>query len=52
MICACIISDSLFFRSPTTTKEDKTILEEVKHIAQIDNIENFALELFNAKSDL
>ena len=51
-IIAWIISDSLFFRSPTTTEEDKQAVEQLNKIAQIDNIENFAVEMFNAKSDL
>lgn len=52
LIISAIISDTLFFRSPTTTSEDKKIVEELNKIAQIENLENFSLEMFNAKSDL
>ncbi len=47
-----IISDSLLFRSATTTKEDIDLAEELKEISNIKNIEEFAMEMFNAKSDL
>ena len=47
-----IISDSLLFRSATTTKEDIEIAEELKKISDIENVEEFAMEMFNAKSDL
>jgi len=47
-----IISDSLLFRSATTTKEDIKLAEELKEISSIENIEEFAMEMFNAKSDL
>ena len=46
------ISDTLFFRSPTTTEQDKTIVSKLNEIAQIENLENYSLDLFNAKSDL
>lgn len=47
-----IVSDTLYFRSPTTTALDKQIVEELKNIAQIDDVENFALQMFLEKSDL
>lgn len=47
-----IISDSLMFRSATTTKEDVKIAEELKKISNIEDIEKYAMEMFNAKSDL
>ena len=47
-----IISDSLFFKSPTTTDEDIKICEELKWIAWIKDLEKFAYEMFDAKSDL
>jgi manganese-dependent inorganic pyrophosphatase len=52
MLIAAILSDSLFFRSPTTTKEDIKIVEELNDIAEIENIEEFAKNMFAAKSDL
>ena len=52
MMLACILSDSLLFRSATTTKEDTILAEELKQIAKIDDLEEFAMPMFNAKSDL
>lgn len=47
-----ILSDTLHFRSPTTTDFDKRIVAELNKIAQIHNIEEFAMQMFAAKSDL
>lgn len=47
-----IISDTLYFRSPTTTQYDKDIFQELNEIAQIGDTEQFSLDMFAAKSDL
>lgn len=52
MILAWILSDSLLFRSATTTKEDTIIAEELKTITWISDFYSFAMPMFNAKSDL
>lgn len=52
MILAWILSDSLLFKSATTTKEDVIIAEELKSITWITDLETFAMPMFNAKSDL
>lgn len=52
LIISAILSDSLHFRSPTTQDEDKFIVEELNEIAKIPNIEEYAMEMFKAKSDL
>lgn len=52
MMLSCIISDSLLFRSATTTKEDTILAQELEKISSIDDIEKYAMEIFNAKSDL
>lgn len=52
LLISGIISDTLFFRSPTCTEEDKEIVEELNKIALIDNLEEYSLEMFRAKSDL
>ncbi len=52
LLIAGIISDTLFFRSPTTTQTDKDLVEKLNEIAQIKDLEKFSLEMFNAKSDL
>lgn len=52
MILAWVLSDSLLFKSATTTKEDIQIAEELKELTWIWNLEDFAMPMFNAKSDL
>jgi len=52
MMLACILSDSLLFRSATTTKEDTILAEELKEITWITDFEAFAMPMFNAKSNL
>lgn len=47
-----IISDTLYFRSPTTTPYDKFIFSELEKIADFDDPEHISLEMFAAKSDL
>lgn len=47
-----ILSDTLHFRSPTTTEFDKQIVQELSIIAEVDDIEWFAMQMFAAKSDL
>lgn len=52
LLIAGIISDTLFFRSPTTTQIDKDLVEKLNEIAQIEDLEKFSLDMFDAKSDL
>jgi len=52
MMLACIMSDSLFWKSPTTTDEDKAIAHELQKITGIESLEEFAMSMFHAKSDL
>jgi manganese-dependent inorganic pyrophosphatase len=52
LMLSCILSDSLLFRSATTTKEDIILAEELKEISSIKNAEDFAMKMFDAKSDL
>ncbi|MBU1557491.1 manganese-dependent inorganic pyrophosphatase [Patescibacteria group bacterium] len=52
LLIAGIISDTLFFRSPTTTQTDRDLVEKLNEIAQIEDLEKFSLEMFSAKSDL
>lgn len=47
----CILSDTLEFRSPTTTDHDRTVAEKLA--ADLDvSIPDFAAEMFAAKSDV
>lgn len=52
IMLACIISDTLLFRSPTTTLEDREIAAKLQEISWIQDIEVFAMEMFTAKSNL
>jgi len=52
MMLACIMSDSLLWKSPTTTQKDKEIAGELQTIAEIESLEDFAMPMFDAKSDL
>ncbi|WP_299865476.1 manganese-dependent inorganic pyrophosphatase [uncultured Roseobacter sp.] len=48
---SCILSDTLEFRSPTTTNEDKAIAWELAENLGVD-IKAYAAEMFAAKSDV
>ncbi len=48
---SCILSDTLEFRSPTTTQEDRAIAEDLAKDLGID-IPEYAAEMFAAKSDV
>lgn len=52
MILAGILSDSLAFRSPTTTEEDREIAEYLAEDLGIADIQSYAKAMFDAKSDL
>ncbi len=51
LLCAAIISDTLMFRSPTCTQQDKIAASALALIADI-KIEEFAKEMFKAGSNL
>ena len=51
IMLSCIISDTLMFRSPTTTPHDKDIAEKLAQKLGIE-IEKYADEMFKAKSDM
>jgi manganese-dependent inorganic pyrophosphatase len=48
---SCILSDTLEFRSPTTTPHDRHVAEKLARALGI-NIPDYAAELFAAKSDV
>lgn len=48
---SCILSDTLEFRSPTTTAHDREVAEDLAHQLGI-SIPDYAAELFAAKSDV
>jgi len=51
ILCAAIISDTIKFKSPTSTSVDSFVAEKLAQIAGID-IEEFALKMFKAGSTL
>ncbi len=51
ILLAAILSDTVIFKSPTTTEKDKQIAEKLNEIAGLD-IEKFGMEVKSAKSDI
>lgn len=51
MMLSCILSDTLAFRSPTTTPHDKDVAEKLAAALSI-NLMAYANEMFAAKSDV
>lgn len=51
LVLSCILSDTLAFRSPTTTPHDKDVAEKLAAALDID-IDSYASEMFAAKSDV
>ncbi|NPE27203.1 manganese-dependent inorganic pyrophosphatase [Methanococcoides sp. SA1] len=51
MLCA-ILSDTVIFRSPTTTEEDKKVVEELAEICGVEDVESLGMEMFKVKSEV
>ncbi|MFT7507005.1 MAG: manganese-dependent inorganic pyrophosphatase [Acidimicrobiales bacterium] len=51
LMLSCILSDTLEFRSPTTTPHDKDVAEKLATTLEID-LSSYASEMFAAKSDV
>ena len=51
LMLSCILSDTLEFRSPTTTEQDKALAEELAADLGLD-LSAYASEIFEAKSDV
>lgn len=51
LMLSCILSDTLEFRSPTTTPHDKDVAEKLATTLGV-NIATYAAEMFAAKSDV
>ena len=51
LMLSAIISDTLLFKSPTTTDQDKAIGEKLAEIAQVD-IQSYGIEFLKAGADL
>lgn len=52
LLCGAIISDTLLFKSPTCTEQDKVICSKLAEIAGISSLEDFAKEMFKAGTSL
>ena len=52
LLCGAIISDTLLFKSPTCTEQDKIICRKLAEIAGIPSIEDFAKAMFKAGTSL
>ena len=52
LLMAAIISDTLLFRSPTCTDQDRTAAESLAELAGIEDIQAYAKEMFKAGSNL
>ena len=51
LMLSCILSDTLEFRSPTTTEQDKKLAEDLAAQLEV-SIPDYAAEMFAAKSDV
>lgn len=51
ILAAAIISDTLFFKSPTSTKTDKIMLKRLEKIADLD-VDKFAMAMFKEGTSL
>lgn len=52
LMLASILSDTVGFKSATSTTKDEEIGKELATLAEISDIDAFALEIFKAKSDI
>ncbi|MFC4639260.1 manganese-dependent inorganic pyrophosphatase [Deinococcus hohokamensis] len=52
LMLSAILSDTLHFRSPTTTADDRAAVDVLASLAGIEDVEAYALAMFAAKSDL
>ncbi|MEN8253628.1 MAG: manganese-dependent inorganic pyrophosphatase [Patescibacteria group bacterium] len=52
LMLAAIISDTVNLKSATSTNKDKKYLQELAKLAEITDIDAFALEIFKAKSSV
>lgn len=52
LMLAAILSDTVGFKSPTSTKRDEKFAAELAELAQVDDLDAFTLEIFKAKSNI
>ncbi len=51
MLCA-ILSDTVLFKSPTCTEDDKKAASELAALAGVENMQKLGMDMFKAKSNL
>ena len=52
VLCSAILSDTLAFRSPTCTEQDRAAAEALAELAGIGDVQAYAKEMFKAGSNL
>lgn len=52
LLLAAVLSDTVIFKSPTTTDEDKAIAAELAKIAGITDIQTFGIDIKKAKASI
>uniref|UniRef100_A0A7C1JCK6 inorganic diphosphatase n=1 Tax=Ammonifex degensii TaxID=42838 RepID=A0A7C1JCK6_9THEO len=52
LLLAAILSDTVIFKSPTTTEEDKKIAAELAKIAGIADVQSFGIDIKKAKASI
>ncbi len=52
ILLSAILSDTVIFKSPTTTDVDREIAEKLAKIAGVDDIKAWGIEMFKAKSSI
>lgn len=51
MLCA-VLSDTVIFRSPTSTEEDRRVAEDLAKICGVEDLEGLGMEMFRIKGDV
>jgi len=52
ILAAAILSDTVIFKSPTTTQIDKEVAKKLAEIAEIEDLEKLGIEMFKVKSKI
>lgn len=52
ILLSAILSDTVIFKSPTTTSIDRNVAKSLAQIAQIENLEDFGIEIKKQKASI
>ena len=52
LLLSAILSDTVIFKSPTTTSKDKEFAKKLSEISGISNLEEYGIELFKKKAEI